>query len=90
MITSRYVCDFLLISEYFLCFPGSMGGSGSSGVSGGAGGGILFLNISNNLIINGDLMSNGMTGATTGSGGGSGGSILIEAATFHGTGTVQV
>ena len=60
------------------------------GSSGGAGGGILYLNITNTLTINGDLKSNGILGASTGSGGGSGGSILIETQKLVGTGTIQV
>ena len=69
---------------------GSQGGAGVSGGSGGSGGGILYLNISGTLTVNGDLTSNGMPGKTTGSGGGSGGSILIETENLGGTGTMQV
>ena len=79
-------------TSYFLLFVilGSRGGGAVLGGSGGAGGGIFYLNISNTVIVNGDLKSNGMAGPSTGSGGGSGGSILIETKKIVGTGTIQV
>lgn len=69
---------------------GSSGGKGSGGGLGGRGGGILFLNISNTLDIEGTLSADGDNYVGSDAGGGSGGSILIRTVTLEGSGTVQV
>ena len=57
---------------------------------GGRGGGILFLNISDTLDIEGTLSADGDNHVGSEAGGGSGGSILIRTVTLEGSGTVQV
>ena len=69
---------------------GSSGGKGSGGGHGGRGGGILFLNISDTLDIEGTLSADGDNYVGSYAGGGSGGSILIRTVTLEGSGTVQV
>lgn len=56
---------------------------------GGRGGGILFLNISNTLDIEGTIRVNGGDGGIY-AGGGSGGSVLIKTKYLEGSGTTQV
>jgi len=65
---------------------GSGGGNGN-GVVGGAGGGILSLNVTTTLTINGTISangSNGVNGLNSNGGGGSGGSILLNVGTLTG------
>ncbi|MDD5146475.1 MAG: fibronectin type III domain-containing protein [Candidatus Pacebacteria bacterium] len=74
---------------------GSGGGSGKYGAwsagAGGAGGGIVELNVTGTLTLNGFITANGSDGAKTSSygegGGGSGGSIYITVNTLTGNGT---
>jgi hypothetical protein len=67
--------------------PGSAGGSGSGG-PGGAGGGVIRLNVSNRLTIDGRVSANGLPGPNDNSGGGAGGSIYITAGRLEGKGQI--
>jgi hypothetical protein len=58
-------------------------------VSGGCGGGIVRLNVSRLLKIDGTLSVNGQ-GVTAYAGGGSGGSLYFNTAHFDGSGIIQV
>lgn len=74
--------------------PTSLGSGGGndvdSGHLGGAGGGALDLTIGGRLVLFGALRAEGGAGSgTTQSGGGAGGSVLVHAASFEGTGTVS-
>ncbi|MEI7579394.1 MAG: LamG-like jellyroll fold domain-containing protein [bacterium] len=71
---------------------GSGGGTASNGVAGGAGGSALKLELTGNLILNGELDGDGADGSilnSTGAGGGAGGSIWITAKGFSGNGLVH-
>ena len=72
--------------------PRSFGSRGCPGyVSGGLGGGSIRILITNKLYIDGVITANGANAATgSESGGGAGGSILINAETFEGHGTLSV
>lgn len=63
---------------------GSAGGGGQ-GV-GGAGGGMLWLNVTNMIEIDGELRSDGQDAVGDGGGGGSGGSIWMYCRVFRGQG----
>jgi uncharacterized membrane protein len=63
-------------------------GSGG-GYTGGPGGGIIFINATNNVTINGNLNSSGSSGGVSASGGGAGGSIWIISSNFSGLGTLN-
>ncbi|MBS3161757.1 hypothetical protein J4476_03620, partial [Candidatus Woesearchaeota archaeon] len=67
------------------------GGSGSGSTRGGTGGGFIYINATNNLILNGMLKSDGTEsfGGLGGSGGGSGGSILLYSYNLTGTGNIS-
>jgi len=72
---------------------GSGGGSAGGSYYGGKGGGVIRLDISDSLIINGLIQSNG-TSPTSGANdyaasGGAGGSIWITTDDFAGSGTIQ-
>ena len=88
MVTS-YFSSFTLNRMIFKS-TGSSGGKGSSGAHGGRGGGILFLNISDTLDIEGILSVDGANNGGSEAGGGSAGSILIRTVLLEGSGTVQV
>ncbi|XP_038052472.1 uncharacterized protein LOC119725183 [Patiria miniata] len=64
-------------------------GSGG-GNSGGAGGGILSMNVSQSLRVEGAIQANGGRGMAARSGGGSGGSVHIYAEYIEGSGLFQV
>ncbi|MBN2015604.1 DUF4215 domain-containing protein [Candidatus Dojkabacteria bacterium] len=69
---------------------GSGGGESSKQAPGGAGGGAVKFDISNALILDGEINASGKAGqvtSDTGGGGGAGGSIWIEAETFSGSGS---
>ncbi|NOQ56005.1 MAG: hypothetical protein GQ477_04340, partial [Nanohaloarchaea archaeon] len=71
---------------------GSGGAGAGEGTVGGAGGGLIRLNISGILTVNGSIKADGNGGSGSlncGGGGGSGGSIFIEAETIAGNGTIQ-
>lgn len=73
---------------------GSGGGSNTaSGYIGGSGGGIIYINVSNTLTLNGTIKCDGAKAPNGSSpycgGGGAGGTIKINTATFAGTGTIQ-
>jgi hypothetical protein len=65
---------------------GSGGGGGHN--IGGQGGGRLYLQISNRLMIDGEVRCNGGNGKANIGGGGSGGSILIDTYKFRGMGNI--
>lgn len=65
--------------------PGSGGGGGCNVISGGAGGGVVRIEASGSVTINGVLSVNGVAPAGNSAGGGSGGSVYIECDTFGGT-----
>ena len=69
-----------------------LGSGGSNGYSpspktGGAGGGLIIINASGTVTINGTLRSNG--GSSGGGGGGSGGAIHLVASDISGTGIIE-
>ncbi|MBI3296976.1 MAG: hypothetical protein HYZ75_02340 [Elusimicrobia bacterium] len=69
---------------------GSGGGSGN-GAAGGAGGGLVILDVSGDLTIDGTISANGATaGAGTGGGGGAGGAVNLAAGRVLGGGAIQV
>ena len=67
--------------------PGSGGGDGPSAAKGGKGGGALLLCARQEIVIDGQIVSNGQ-GATAG-GGASGGSILLIAPSVSGSGSLS-
>jgi len=69
---------------------GSGGGNGENPLSpsGGAGGGVIVLNVTGTLSINGRISANGLPGAGQGSGGGSGGGIAVSAGVVSGGGAI--
>ncbi|MDD9907625.1 MAG: hypothetical protein OXT06_28960, partial [Rhodospirillaceae bacterium] len=64
---------------------GSGGGGGSSGGVGGNGGGLIELNVSDTLTVNGTITANGGDGSAGYAGGGAGGGIKINTVTWAGT-----
>ena len=68
--------------------PNEFGSGG--GRSGGAGGGILSMNVSQWLRVEGTVRANGEDGAASSSGGGSGGSVHIFGMFIEGAGVFQV
>lgn len=58
-------------------------------IAGGCGGGILYLNVSGLMKIDGKVSINGQS-VTSRAGGGSGGSLYFQADHFDGTGLLQV
>jgi len=63
--------------------PSDLGsGGGNNGTGGGEGGGAIRLVVSNTLLHNGHIGSDGNNGVGTGDGGGSGGSIWIDVGTM--------
>jgi hypothetical protein len=67
---------------------GSVGGAANPATLGGTGGGVIVLNVSGTLDVDGALTANGNTGYGAAGGGGSGGSINLTAGTISGTGTI--
>ena len=68
--------------------PGSGGGSYSPYSVGGAGGGVIQLNVSGILQMDGRISANGGNGSGSGGGGGSGGSIWLTVGTLSGAGAI--
>jgi len=75
---------------------GSGGGGGDAGTNGGAGAGAIFLNITDKIIIEGNIIAIGEKGtdgtsasAVDAAGGGSGGSVYIIAGVFNGSGSID-
>lgn len=66
--------------------PGS-GGGGANG--GGAGGGVIRINLTGTLTVNGYLMADGAYITSDNTGGGAGGSVWITADTISGTGQIR-
>jgi hypothetical protein len=70
--------------------PGVLGSGGGMGSSvGGTGGGVVALYVGGALQVDGLLFADGLRGTNAHSGGGAGGSILVSAQTFSGTGTLS-
>ncbi|XP_077861760.1 LOW QUALITY PROTEIN: uncharacterized protein LOC100369350 [Saccoglossus kowalevskii] len=69
---------------------GSGGGMSHLGANGGMGGGILTMNVSRLLRVEGALHANGENSQNNDAGGGSGGSMHIIAKRFEGMGSIQV
>ena len=69
--------------------PGSGGGKTIVG-PGSAGGGVIWLNVSNILRVDGSLIANGAGSSVSGMGGGAGGSINISAGILAGIGSIAV
>lgn len=65
-------------------------GSCGGGSLGGAGGGVIWLNVTDTIRIDGDVSANGVKGGDSNSGGGSGGSIWIHSYSIKGTGNISV
>lgn len=65
-------------------------GSCGGGSLGGAGGGVIWLNVSGTIRIDGEISADGLNGGDSRSGGGSGGSIWIHSYTIKGTGNISV
>ncbi len=75
-------------------FDFGSGGGGSSRFtgSGGHGGGLIFINVTDTIIINGSILSLGQNGtqdSQDGTGGGAGGSIFVIGQTITGNGTIN-
>jgi len=67
--------------------PGS--GGGSSSQTGGSGGAALHLNVTGNLVVDGQISVNGLGALTNNSGGGSGGSLWLSLNRFSGSGNLS-
>jgi len=67
---------------------GSGGGQLSPYSIGGAGGGVIPLNVSGTLQVDGLISANGGNGSGSGGGGGSGGSIALSVGTLTGAGSI--
>ena len=68
---------------------GSTGGPGPGNIYGGAGGGLLWLNVTGVIHIDGVLTADGADGGTNGGGGGSGGSIWMYCQRIKGYGKIS-
>ena len=68
---------------------GSSGGAGNSATSAGSGGGLMKMNVTGTLFIDGVLSANGVKGTSKGSGGGSGGSVWITTSIIKGYGEIM-
>ena len=67
------------------------GGGGGQDTSGAAGGGMVILDVSDSLVLNGDITVNGgnaFSDSDGAGGGGSGGSILISTSSLSGSGSI--
>jgi hypothetical protein len=74
-----------------LAFPtlaGSGGGGYSTYSSGGNGGGMIQLNVTSNLLVNGTLAANGGSGSGVGGGGGAGGTVNLNVGGLLGGGVI--
>ncbi|XP_077861759.1 uncharacterized protein LOC144342564 [Saccoglossus kowalevskii] len=69
---------------------GSAGGFSHDGEQGGTGGGIIWLNVTGVIDIDGEVTANGGHADAEGGGGGSGGSILMYASVIKGYGRIAV
>ena len=69
--------------------PDTFGSAGGGGASGGQGGGVLWINVTGVLQIDGEVRSNGNRAKDIAGGGGSGGSVWIHCNIFRGTGKVK-
>ncbi len=67
---------------------GSGGGTYSTYSIGGTGGGIIRLNVTGNLQVDGRISANGGNGSGTGGGGGAGGSIWVMSGILAGSGSI--
>lgn len=69
---------------------GSAGGSGVGGARGGAGGGMIWMNVTGFIDIDGEVSAHGSpASATSGGGGGSGGSVWMYCELLKGYGTIS-
>ena len=78
------------MNKVYFFSTGSSGGNGAASNHGGVGGGILFLNISQRVTVNGDLLVNGENAKIAYAGGGSAGSMYIITQRLDGSGRIQV
>ena len=69
--------------------PDMFGSAGGGGANGGEGGGVIRMNVTGVLQIDGEVRANGGSARGISGGGGSGGSIWIHCNMFRGTGKVQ-
>jgi hypothetical protein len=69
--------------------PGSGGGGESPYSIGGTGGGVLELNVSGTLAVNGILAVNGGNGSGSGGGGAAGGSLQLNIGSLTGSGVIS-
>ncbi len=67
---------------------GSGGGGSPSSGAGGAGGGVVYMNVTGALLVDGRISANGNAGIGQGAGGGSGGGVWLTAGTLAGAGTI--
>ncbi|MBU4011821.1 MAG: hypothetical protein KJ882_13765, partial [Proteobacteria bacterium] len=68
---------------------GSGGGSGGYDRAGGNGGGLVRIQATEELKVDGGILANGLPGADYSAGSGSGGSVNIETRLLHGDGTIS-
>ena len=68
---------------------GSAGGRRDSSQRGGNGGGIIWMNVTNTIDVDGLVSANGESGPSSGSGGGSGGSIWMYCKRIQGYGKIS-
>ena len=68
---------------------GSGGGTGGTTNSGAAGGGLMNINVSGTLTVNGTISANGMIPNYPAGGGGSGGGVFLSAGTLAGSGLIS-
>ena len=69
--------------------PGSGGGGESPNSIGGNGGGVIELNVSGTLTVNGMLAASGGNGSGAGGGGGAGGSLQLDVGSLTGSGVIS-
>lgn len=67
---------------------GSSGGFGAQGALGGSGGGLMWLNVTDTIYIDGELSARGGDADVKGGGGGSGGSVWLFCRTITGYGKI--
>jgi len=68
---------------------GSAGGNGSGGSPGGAGGGVIRMQVTGKLQVDGSVSADGMAGQGANAGGGSGGSVLLDVFNLSGSGLIS-
>jgi hypothetical protein len=68
---------------------GSSGGNGPDSVLGGYGGGVVALNVTGTLQLDGRISANGTAGTSPGGGGGSGGTVALSAGRLAGAGSIS-